>query len=258
MTRAAGLCALAALVILVLSTVTTTFLDAWSAGISAESLSAKCSGKWTAVVVSIVGTAAAILLLLAVPMAMGWVLNASPDWKAFGVGFAQVALIYWTSGVVEFLVYAPMLGSGASYLTFITGNAVNLKLPCAVNAREICGTQVGTPENDIVSTLSVATSSLVTTLVLAVGVLCLVPLRPVLENPALAPAFNNVIPALFGALAFKYFSKSLKLAAAPLAFMCVLFVLVPSLIGSVSFLILVSGGMAIGIAWWMFRTGRLG
>ena len=164
------------------------------------------------------GTAAAILLLLAVPMAMGWVLNASPDWKAFGVGFAQVALIYWTSGVVEFLVYAPMLGSGASYLTFITGNAVNLKLPCAVNAREICGTQVGTPENDIVSTLSVATSSLVTTLVLAVGVLCLVPLRPVLENPALAPAFNNVIPALFGALAFKYFSKSLKLAAAPLAF----------------------------------------
>ena len=112
------------------------------------------------------GTAAAILLLLAVPMAMGWVLNASPDWKAFGVGFAQAALIYWTSGVVEFLVYAPMLGSGASYLTFITGNAVNLKLPCAVNAREICGTQVGTPENDIVSTLSVATSSLVTTLVL--------------------------------------------------------------------------------------------
>ena len=203
------------------------------------------------------GTAAAILLLLAVPMAMGWVLNASPDWKAFGVGFAQAALIYWTSGVVEFLVYSPMLGSGASYLTFITGNAVNLKLPCAVNAREICGTQVGTPENDIVSTLSVATSSLVTTLVLAVGVLCLVPLRPVLENPALAPAFNNVIPALFGALAFKYFSKSPKLAAAPLAFMCVLFVLAPGLIGSVSFLILGSGGMAIAIAWWMFRTGRL-
>ena len=52
---------LAALVILVLSTVTTTILDAWSAGISAESLSAKCSGKWTAVVVSVVGTAAAIL-----------------------------------------------------------------------------------------------------------------------------------------------------------------------------------------------------
>lgn len=203
------------------------------------------------------GVAAGILLLLAAPLAMGLVLGAGPDWKAFGVGFAQVALIYWTSGVVEFLVYSPMLGSGASYLTFITGNVLNLKLPCAVNAREICGTQVGTPENDIVSTLSVAASSLVTTLVLAVGVLCLVPLRPVLENPALAPAFNNVIPALFGALAFKYFYKSLRIAVIPLVFMCVLFVAAPGLIGSVSFLILLSGGMAIGIAFWLFKKGKL-
>lgn len=204
-----------------------------------------------------VGLILGILLLLLVPLAMGWVLGAGPDWKAFGVGFAQVALIYWTSGVVEFLIYAPMLGSGASYLAFITGNLLNLKVPCAVNAREICETEVGTPENDIVSTLSVATSSLVTTLVLAIGVLCLVPLRPVLENPALAPAFNNVIPALFGALAFKYFYKSMNIAVIPLVFMCILFVLVPSLIGSVSFLILLSGGMAIGIAYLLFKKGKL-
>ena len=50
-----------ALVILVLSTVTTTFLDAWSAGISAESLSKKLNGKWTAVVVAVIGTVAAML-----------------------------------------------------------------------------------------------------------------------------------------------------------------------------------------------------
>lgn len=204
-----------------------------------------------------IGLSVGIVMMLAVPLAMGWLLGAGPDWRAFGLGFVQVALIYWTSGVMEFLVYAPMLGSGASYLTFITGNVLNLKLPCAVNAREVCGTEVGTPENDIVSTLSVAVSSLVTTAVLAIGVLCLVPLRPILENPALAPAFNNVIPALFGALAFKYFSKNLKIAALPLAFMCVLFVAVPSLIGSVSFLILLSGAMAIGIAYWLFKKGKL-
>lgn len=51
----------AALVILVLSTVTTTFLDAWSAGISAESLSRKFSGRWAAVVVAAVGTVGALL-----------------------------------------------------------------------------------------------------------------------------------------------------------------------------------------------------
>ncbi len=204
-----------------------------------------------------IGLTIGILLLLAAPLAMGWVLGAGPDWKAFGMGFVQVAVIYWTSGIMEFLVYAPMLGSGASYLTFITGNIINLKLPCAVNAREICGTEVGTPENDIISTLSVAVSSLVTVVILALGVLCLVPLRPVLENPVLEPAFNTVIPALFGALAFKYFSKNLKIAVIPLVFMSVLFILAPSLIANVSFLILLSGAMAIGIAWYLFKKGRL-
>lgn len=52
---------LAALVILVLSTVTTTFLDAWSAGISAESLPWKADGKKIAMVVTVVGTVAAML-----------------------------------------------------------------------------------------------------------------------------------------------------------------------------------------------------
>lgn len=199
------------------------------------------------------GMTAGILLMLGAPLAMGAVMGAGPDWSAFLAGFLQVAVLYWTSGVVEFLVYAPMLGSGASYLAFLTGNLINLKIPCAVNAREICGTQVGTPENDIVSTLSVATSSLVTTAVLALGVLCLVPLTPVLQNPALQPAFNNVIPALFGALAFKYFYRNLKVAVVPLAVMCALFVAAPGLIGSVSFLVLLSGGLAIGIAYLLFR-----
>lgn len=52
---------IAALVILILSTVTTTFLDAWSAGISAESLSPRLDGRWTAAAVTVIGTAGAIL-----------------------------------------------------------------------------------------------------------------------------------------------------------------------------------------------------
>lgn len=52
---------IAALIILILSTVTTTFLDAWSAGISAESLSEKIHGKQAALIVTIIGTACAVL-----------------------------------------------------------------------------------------------------------------------------------------------------------------------------------------------------
>ena len=185
-----------------------------------------------------IGLAIGVILMMGAPIVMGLFLKASPDWGAFVKGFLQVAAVYWTSGVVEFLVYTPMIGAGASYLAFLTGNLVNLKMPCAANARDICGTESGSMENEIVSTLSIAASSLVTVVVLAVGVLCLVPLTPVLESPVLTPAFNNVIPALFGALACQYFSKSLRLTVLPLAVMCVVFVALPSLIGSVSFLIL--------------------
>ncbi len=79
-----------------------------------------------------------------------------------------------------------------------------------------------------------------------------------LESPVLTPAFNNVIPALFGALACQYFSKSLRLTVLPLAVMCVVFVALPSLIGSVSFLILLGGGLSIAWGWWLSKKGKLG
>jgi len=192
--------------------------------------------------------------MLITPFVMGLVLDAMPNVKAFFLGFASIAIVYIPSCIVEFLIYTPMLGAGGSYLAFITGNLINMKIPCAVNAREITGAKVGTPENEIVSTLSIATSSLVTTLVIAVGVLLIIPLQPILSSPALQPAFNNVIAALFGAMAYRYFRGGMKIAVLPLVTMTLLCVLVPSVISSVSFLIIPSGGMAIGIAYLLHKA----
>lgn len=55
---------IAGLLIIVFSTVTTTFLDAYSAGVSSESLSSKLRGKWVAVAVTVIGAAGAIFLPL--------------------------------------------------------------------------------------------------------------------------------------------------------------------------------------------------
>ena len=194
-----------------------------------------------------------IILLLAAPFLFGVSLNAMPDLGAFAKGLAQIAIIYIPSCIVEFLIYMPMLGAGGSYLAFITGNLINMKIPCALNARDIAGTEAGTTENEIVSTLSIAASSLVTTAVIAIGVLLIIPLRPVLEMPELQPAFNNVVPALFGAMAYKYFRRSMKLVAIPLVVMTVLFIVAPGLIGSVGFLMLISGAIAIGQAYYYFK-----
>ena len=194
-----------------------------------------------------------LVLLLGAPFVMGGYLGALPDLGAAARGFLAVGLVWTVSSVVEFLVYTPMLGAGGSYLAFITGNLINMKIPCAMNARDMVGAKTGTAENEIISTLSIATSALVTILVLALGVLLLTPLQPVLSSPVLAPAFANVVPALFGAMAYKYYRKDLRLALVPLIVMAVLFTLVPSLTGSTSFMIIPSGALAIGLSYLKFR-----
>ena len=194
-----------------------------------------------------------LVLLVGAPFMIGLFLGAMPDLPAVGKGFLSVGIIWFVSSIVEFLIYTPMLGAGGGYLAFITGNLINMKIPCAINARDQVGAKSGTPENEIISTLSIAASSLVTILVLALGVLLLVPLQPVLQSEVLQPAFENVVPALFGAMAYKYFRKNLKIAAAPLVLMSLLFILIPSLTGSTSFMIIPSGGLAIGIAFLFYR-----
>lgn len=203
-----------------------------------------------------IASIAVLIMLVGAPFLIGKYLGAYPDIKAAGKGFFSVGLIWMVSSVAEFLIYTPMLGSGGGYLAFITGNLINMKIPCAVNARDMVGAKSGTHENEIISTLSIATSSLVTILVLAVGVAALTPLRPLLQEPALQPAFDNVVPALFGAMAYKYYRKNMKIALIPLVVMSLLFMFVPSLVGSTSFMIIPSGAIAIGIAYYFYKRNK--
>lgn len=198
-----------------------------------------------------------LVMLVGAPFLIGKLLGAYPDLGAVGKGFLSVGIVWLVSSIAEFLIYTPMLGAGGGYLAFITGNLINMKIPCAVNARDMVGAKTGTPENEIISTISIATSSLVTILVLALGVLLMVPLQPVLQSEVLQPAFENVVPALFGAMAYKYYRKNMKIAALPLILMSLLFILVPSLIGSTSFMIVPSGAIAIGVAYLLFRKKNM-
>lgn len=203
-----------------------------------------------------IASAMTLILLVGAPFVLGIFLGAMPDVGAVARGFFSVGLVWTVSSVAEFLIYTPMLGAGGGYLAFITGNLINMKIPCAMSARDLVGAKTGTPENEVISTLSIATSSLVTILVLALGVLLLVPLQPVLQSEALQPAFANVVPALFGAMAYKYFRGSMKIAAAPLVVMGLLFTLVPALTGSTSFMVIPSGALAIGITWFFYKKGK--
>lgn len=204
-----------------------------------------------------IGLLIGLIMLLGAPFAFAFFTGAHIDWQAFSKAIIPVLIVYIPSCIVEFLIYVPLLGPGGSYLAFITGNITNLKLPCAFSSRDIAKTEVGTPENEIISTLSIATSSLVTMLVIFIGVLLLIPLTPVLQSPVLKPAFDNVLPALFGALGYQYFRKSLKITIFPLSFMTLLCIVVPSMISSTSFLLIACGGLAIALAYLFYRKNWL-
>lgn len=197
------------------------------------------------------------IAICAFPLLVAVLFQLKPDWGVVLKGLIGVAPIFWTVGLIEVFTYIPMLGAGSSYLAFVTGNITNLKAPCAINAMENTGAKAGSKEAEIISTIAVATSSIVTILIIALGVLMIVPLTPILENPALTPAFDNILPALFGALGVVYISRNWKLAIAPVLFMLILFIAVPGLSGAVGMLVPVGAIIAIAVARVLYKKGKL-
>lgn len=197
----------------------------------------------------------AVFVVLMVPVAICVYYNAWPQATAVLKGLLGVAPIYWTVGVIEVITYTPMLGTGGTYLSFVTGNLTSLKAPSALNAMENADVKPGTEEGEVISTIAIATCSIVTTLILVVGVCALTVITPILDSPTLVPAFDNILPALFGGLAVVYVSKNWKIAIAPLIFMVVLFLAVPSLAGSVGVLVPVGVIIALVAARIMYKKG---
>lgn len=170
-----------------------------------------------------------MVLLFLFPIAVAVIYQAMPDWHGLLLGVIATAPMYWAVGVVETFTYVPMLGAGGSYLSFVTGNISNLKLPVALNALEQADVKVNSEEGEIISTVAIAVSSIVTTLIILLGVLLITPLTPVLNAPVLAPAFAQILPALFGGLGVVFISKNWKIAVAPILLMLVLFIAIPAL-----------------------------
>ena len=168
-------------------------------------------------------------VLLAFPLLLSLIFQTAPNFAVLWKGILATAPMYWAVGIVEIFTYVPMLGAGGTYLSFVTGNISNLKLPCAIDAMERAGVKATSEEGEVISTISIAVSSIVTTLIILVGVICIVPLTPVLESAVLVPAFDMILPALFGGLAVVFISRNAKLSVAPIILMLVLFIFVPAL-----------------------------
>ncbi len=203
------------------------------------------------------GIAVGIVIML-FPFLLSVFFGAMPNFSILFKGLLATAPMYWAVGIVEIFTYVPMLGAGGTYLSFITGNISNLKLPCAIDAMERANVKATSEEGEVISTISIAVSSIVTTLIIIIGVICIIPLAPILEKPFLKPAFDMILPALFGGLGVVFVSKNLKLSIAPILLMLVLFIFVPALNAStVGIMVPVGVVFTVVVARILYKKGVL-
>ena len=155
-----------------------------------------------------IGTLIALIYMIGLPFVVLSIYGCMPSLgEVINIGTISILMIYIPVGISEAISYTPILGA-SSYLTFITGNIMNLKLPVAVNAMKITKKEPNTPEGEAISSVAVAVSSIMTVIILALAALLSTWISPVFELPSVKTASNYLIPALFGSLTLGLFGST--------------------------------------------------
>ncbi len=174
-----------------------------------------------------------LVFFLCIPLAISLHFNVWPSLSVIGKGLASL-LIFFVTGVVEVIAYSPMLGAGGTYLSFVSGNIMNLKMPCALNAMENAKVKANTEEGEVITTIAIAASTITTTVIIAVFVIIFA-LNPkfseIMSSDTFSPAFQQVTYTIFGSLAATYFVKHWKISIFPIAAVTVLLLFIDPGIG---------------------------
>ena len=170
----------------------------------------------------------ALGLIMMVPVIYCLEAKVLPDGAAI-VKSLPFLLGYLAVGLIESISYAPLLGTAGQYMSFITGNISNLKLPCAINSQSLSKVKQGSEEQEIVTTISIAVSTIVTTVIIAIG---LVPLYFFREQivTVLSPISPYVIPAIFGGLTLVIIAQYFRIAVIPFV-VCIVVCVAGNLLG---------------------------
>lgn len=212
-----------------------------------------------------IGALIGIAFMLGIPAVISQVYDVWPEsvGSVFLTGSALLA-VFIPANISEVLSFSPILGS-ASYIAFLTGNVTNLKLPCAMNAMTQAEVSQGTDEGDVIASIAIASSSIVTTVIIILGVILLAPLQPLLTLPAVKTATTYMLPALFGSLFLGIFNEDCgdyrakgKIKCAILPFILVLVVNhFYRLSGKEGFVILAVMAVSVLCAYVLYKTGGI-
>ena len=201
--------------------------------------------------------------MVVMPFIVCAVYDCMPSFKMCLPGLISILVIMVPMSVAEIGSYTPILGS-SSYLTFASGNLMNLKMPCIINAQKIAKVEQSTVEGDAIALIATAVSSSVTIVILALGMLLLSFTQPILENETFETASNYLLPELFGCMSLGLLGKGsgktkvknkLLPAIIPVILVSVLTVMGIATTGIAGILMIVMIPILILISWIMWKAG---
>lgn len=206
----------------------------------------------------------ALIWMILVPIIICAKYDIFPSLKTYINASLGLFLVLTPTALAELISFCPMLGSGATYLSFETGNVSNIKVPCIMNAMKIANVEPGTEESEVLSTISAAISSIVTTVVIILGVILLIPLAPFFTNEYVMVATDHLMPALFGALILSFAGGSggavqgqWKAAIVPLILVIVVNFLIFPIAGMEGFVILIMIPITLFCAKILHKKGHI-
>lgn len=205
-----------------------------------------------------------VSIMVGIPFLMARVYNIKIHFKDVMRISSALLAVFVPAAVSEFFSYMPILGS-STYLTYLTGNVLNLKIPCVLNAQELTNSPQGTERGDVVATIAVCISSITTMVVIIIGVILMIPMTPFLQLPVVKTATQYILPALFGAMfipmclnntAGNYVVKNRLLPIlVPIIALTVTNYMIAPIAGKEGYWILATIIISITIAWILYKKG---
>lgn len=212
----------------------------------------------------IYATIVALFIMLAIPSIICTVYGIWPAPALIASVAGPLLAIYVPTALAEQLAMIP-IGGTTCYLNSILGNVMNIKFPCYLSAIDSVDASPGTEEADVIGMIAITVSGMVTMIVVATGMLLLVPMKPILESEIVITATSYIMPALYGSMGItafmstttnKYIAKKKPL----IAIICLVLVfsfnfLIMNLAGKEGYAMLIMLAVTILVSYILYKSG---
>ena len=140
-----------------------------------------------------------VLVSLLPPLYLSFVQGYHPGWGPIFAGFGQAALLFGMFWIIEPMSYFPILGVPGTYLSFLSGNTANMRIPAIAAAQNVLGLKTGTKKAELAGIISLSASIITNILILGILIVIGTSFLELLPESVMG-AFKYVMPAIFGSM----------------------------------------------------------